>query len=63
MRRTERLTLIAVVALAIALAASGCGQNPSTTGGAPGGGQEGAALKVMVPCGQVGPFSEIVKIF
>ena len=63
MRRAERLTLIAAVALAIALTAAGCGQNPSTTGGAPGGGQEGAALKVMVPCGQVGPFSEIVKIF
>ena len=64
MRRAERLTLIAVMALAIALAAAGCSQNPSTTGGAPGGaGQEGATLKVMVPCGQVGPFSEVVKIF
>ena len=64
MRRSERLTLIAVVALAIAVAAAGCGQNPSATGGASGGaGQEGAALKVMVPCGQVGPFSEIVKTF
>jgi len=63
-RRSEKLTLIAVMALAIALAAAGCGRNPSTTGGAPGSaGQEGAALKVMVPCGQVGPFSEIVKIF
>ena len=64
MRRAERLTLIAVVALAIAVAAAGCGQNPSPTSGAPGGaGEAGAALKVMVPCGQVGPFSEIVKIF
>ena len=64
MRRAERLTLIAAVALAIAVAAAGCGQNPSPTAGATGGvGQEGAALKVMVPCGQVGPFSEIVKIF
>jgi len=63
-RRAERLTLIAAVALAIAVAAAGCGQNPSPTAGATGGvGQEGAALKVMVPCGQVGPFSEIVKIF
>jgi len=63
-RRAERLTLIAVVALAIAAAAAGCGQNPSPTSGAPGGaGEAGAALKVMVPCGQVGPFSEIVKIF
>ena len=64
MRRAEKLTLLAMVALAIALAAAGCGQNPSTTGGAAGGPErEGATLKVMVPCGQVGPFSEIVKVF
>jgi len=63
-RKTERLALIAVVALAIAVAAAGCGENSSTAGGAPSGaGGEQTALKVMVPCGQVGPFSEIVKMF
>ncbi len=63
MRGADRGTLL-TAAVAIALAAAGCGRNPSRTSGSPGGaGQEAAALKVMVPCGQVGPFSEIVKIF
>jgi molybdate transport system substrate-binding protein len=54
---------IALVAMGTALLAAGCGgqsgQQPvATSSTAP-----ASEIDVMVPCGQVGPFSEVVKLF
>jgi molybdate transport system substrate-binding protein len=59
---------IPLVGLAIVLAAAGCGGKTAPSSAAAGGAGESGApaattLEVMVPCGQVGPFSEIVKTF
>jgi molybdate transport system substrate-binding protein len=57
---TKLLATIAV--LALLTMAVGCGTSTSTATG--GDGQAGSAkLHVMVPCGQVGPVSEVVKLF
>ena len=50
---------ITLMALGIALLAAGCGQQPATTPPSTPAGQ----IDVMVPCGQVGPFSEVVRLF
>ncbi len=61
------LRLSALIVLAAAFVIAGCGQkpSPSTTGAAgpaaPAG--EKVKLEVMVPCGEVGPASEIIKSF
>jgi molybdate transport system substrate-binding protein len=47
--------------LAVA-AFAGCGQQPAAETPS-GGSAEAAVIEVLVPCGQVGPFSEIVKRF
>jgi len=54
--------LLVIAALTLLLVAAGCGTSTST---ATGGDSETGPVKlhVMVPCGQVGPFSEIVKLF
>ncbi|MFB3881732.1 MAG: molybdate ABC transporter substrate-binding protein [Armatimonadota bacterium] len=61
-----RRPIIAVVPIAVALAMvlGGCGQKPAATQGgpAPSGGPK-VKLEVMVPCGEVGPMSEIIKRF
>lgn len=62
MLRAERW--LAVVAAGLALAVAGCGQKTATGGGGPKGpAPEKVKLDVMVPCGQVGPMSEIIKSF
>ncbi len=53
MRRTALWLAILAAAAALALAA-GCGGQGSTTE---------SKLEVMVPCGQIGPFSETLKLF
>lgn len=68
MRRAERWVLLvglAVLAVLVAVLA-GCGAKVAGPGSTTENGQATAAattLEVMVPCGQVGPFSEIVKVF
>lgn len=59
--RIMRLLMV-IASLALLTVAIGCGTQTSTgTGGDSGAGP--TKLHVMVPCGQVGPFSEIVKLF
>ena len=66
MRRALRLSPVIVVVLVLVIA--GCGQKPapSPSGGTtPPPAETGATVKleVMVPCGEVGPMSEIIKSF
>jgi molybdenum ABC transporter molybdate-binding protein len=58
--RAERW--VALIALGVLLALAGCGRQSETPSG---GGGAGAAstIELMVPCGQLGPFSEVVKLF
>ena len=56
MKRVTRWTiLLAVVGMAVL--AAGCGQGTGTESA------ETSAIEVLVPCGQVGPFSEIARLF
>ena len=55
MLRIDRWAVL--IAAALVVAGVGCGEQPAS---APSGSE---TIEVMVPCGQVGPFSEIVKLF
>lgn len=57
MNRIKAWLALAALAIGAAIAAGGCGQEPS----APGVGK--TELEVMVPCGQIGPFSHMLKLF
>ena len=66
MGRVWRLAPALVIALA--LAAAGCGQKPAASPSAgesapPGESAGKVKLEVMVPCGEVGPATEIIKSF
>ena len=52
---TRWTILLAVVGMAVL--AAGCGQGTGTESA------ETSAIEVLVPCGQVGPFSEIARLF
>lgn len=61
--RTARWTLALSLTLGFA-ALAGCGRQP--TGRAPASGEAAGAkqvVNVLVPCGQVGPFSQVIKLF
>ncbi len=60
MSRAERW--VALIALGGLLALAGCGQQPETPSGE-GGAAAASTIEMMVPCGQLGPFSEVVKLF
>lgn len=54
--------LLKIAALMLLIAAVGCGTSSST--GTGGGSEDGPTeLHVMVPCGQTGPFSDIMELF
>jgi len=61
-RTVLRYTALAIVAIALIVAGAGCGQPASEEASSETAGDM-TTLKVMVPCGQVGPFSEIVKAY
>jgi molybdate transport system substrate-binding protein len=44
------------------LALAGCGRQPETPSGE-GGAAAASTIELMVPCGQLGPFSEVVELF
>lgn len=54
---------LALIALAVVLVLGGCGQQTPERGGAPGPSGASSEIFVMVPCGQVGPFSEAKELF
>ncbi len=58
MSRTEKWAALAAVSVALAVA--GCSDQPSEPGAAAG---PAKTIEAMVPCGQVGPFSEVLKLF
>jgi len=62
LRRVLSFSNLVMVVMAMAVIGAGCG---SSTSGEVSSGRVGnvTTLKVMVPCGQVGPFSEIVKAY
>jgi molybdate transport system substrate-binding protein len=49
--------------LALALTVAGCGQKAGAGGGSSNPAAEKVKLDVMIPCGEVGPLSEIIKGF
>jgi len=58
--RVERWMLL--MAVGMGLLAAGCARRPGETRVAPGAGPM-TSIELMVPCGQLGPFSEVVKLF
>ncbi len=57
MSGTRMWLALGALALGVAIAAGGCGQESE----APGTGQ--TTLEVLVPCGQIGPFSQVLELF
>ena len=51
---------VALVAVGVALAVAGCGDQPSQPSAAAG---PAKTIEAMVPCGQIGPFYEALKLF
>jgi len=53
---------VALIALGGLLALAGCGKQSETPSGE-GGAAAASTIELMVPCGQLGPFSEVAKLF
>jgi molybdate transport system substrate-binding protein len=62
--RTHRLVSLLAAAMGISLLGPGCGSRVAEQSG-PGAASQGqrTTLHALVPCGQVGPFSQIVKFY
>ena len=63
MSRMDRWLTALAAGLALALTVAGCGQKAGAGGGSSNPAAEKVKLDVMVPCGEVGPLSEIIKGF